>query len=540
MTASIFSGDDANKFYEIEVNIFESAFGNVKAYHTMRKELLSKEIRTQEATKKALNSAKKKSDKMMKQTEAIVKIEKQRKYLWFERFHWFISSQNYLVLGGRDQQQNSFLVRKHLLSDDLFVHSTIHGGSVVIIKNPSGGSVPIKTLNEAAQMAVCYSKSWETKVISDAYWVYSSQVSKVAPSGSYISPGSFMITGKRNFLNVHSLVLGYGLFFKISDEDAEKHKNDTRFQSTNNIDLTEQNHDYEEDVLDDVIHTTAVGETMFLQDVRMPSKKKTQKICKAPKKQSKSKSKPAQNVDKFNAPSTDVSNKKQNHIKNKHKNYTEDYEEIKKITKQLEGKTFIHDPEDKNNSDKDDDKSQIESPKSEGLDLNSNVDNQHFLEVDMSDKIIDTNSQSDCSEIEISDAEDTSNDKNKEDDENMHSTDILNSLIENPFADDEMMFCLASVAPYSAISNCRFKAKLQPGATKRGKAAKQIIHFFIQNKLTSTTEKTILKAMKDTELCQNFPGSVKITLMRVTENDQGNGNIGEKDVEETQMSKSVE
>ena len=32
----------------------------------------------------------------------------------FEKFLWFISSENFLVLGGRDQQQNELVVKRHL------------------------------------------------------------------------------------------------------------------------------------------------------------------------------------------------------------------------------------------------------------------------------------------------------------------------------------------------------------------------------------------------------------------------------------------
>lgn len=32
----------------------------------------------------------------------------------FEKFYWFISSENYLVIGGRDQQQNELVVKKYL------------------------------------------------------------------------------------------------------------------------------------------------------------------------------------------------------------------------------------------------------------------------------------------------------------------------------------------------------------------------------------------------------------------------------------------
>ena len=33
-----------------------------------------------------------------------------RRSYWFERFNWFISSENYLVISGRDMQQNEALV----------------------------------------------------------------------------------------------------------------------------------------------------------------------------------------------------------------------------------------------------------------------------------------------------------------------------------------------------------------------------------------------------------------------------------------------
>lgn len=37
-----------------------------------------------------------------------------RKPHWFERFHWFISSENYLVVSGRDAQQNELLVKRYM------------------------------------------------------------------------------------------------------------------------------------------------------------------------------------------------------------------------------------------------------------------------------------------------------------------------------------------------------------------------------------------------------------------------------------------
>lgn len=37
---------------------------------------------------------------------------KMRRTMWFEKFYWFISSENYLVICGRDAQQNELLVKR--------------------------------------------------------------------------------------------------------------------------------------------------------------------------------------------------------------------------------------------------------------------------------------------------------------------------------------------------------------------------------------------------------------------------------------------
>ena len=47
---------------------------------------------------------------------------------------------------------------------DIYVHADLHGAASVVIKNPSGKSVPPKTLNEAGNMAICYSAAWDSKV----------------------------------------------------------------------------------------------------------------------------------------------------------------------------------------------------------------------------------------------------------------------------------------------------------------------------------------------------------------------------------------
>lgn len=59
-----------------------------------------------------------------------------RKPYWFERFNWFVTSENVLVLSGRDAQQNELLVKRHLTKGDIYVHADLHGASTTIVKSP--------------------------------------------------------------------------------------------------------------------------------------------------------------------------------------------------------------------------------------------------------------------------------------------------------------------------------------------------------------------------------------------------------------------
>lgn len=76
---------------------------------------------------------------------------------------------------------------------------------------------------EAAIFECCHSHSWDLKVISSVYWVHADQVSKTAPTGLYISAGSFMIRGKRNFITPNRLELGFTLMWMLDDESLMNH-----------------------------------------------------------------------------------------------------------------------------------------------------------------------------------------------------------------------------------------------------------------------------------------------------------------------------
>jgi len=125
---------------------------------------------------------------------------------WYERFRWFHTSDDYLVLGGRDADDNEELVKKYLDGGDRFFHAQAPGAPATILK-ATGPSEPARevefseaTLQQAAQFAVSYSSVWkEGRFAGDAYMVSPEQVSKTPESGEYVEKGSFVIRGDRTY-----------------------------------------------------------------------------------------------------------------------------------------------------------------------------------------------------------------------------------------------------------------------------------------------------------------------------------------------------
>jgi predicted ribosome quality control (RQC) complex YloA/Tae2 family protein len=125
---------------------------------------------------------------------------------WYERFRWFHTSDGYLVLGGRDADDNEALVKKYLERGDRFFHAQASGAPVTILKatGPSEPATevdfPETTLRQAAQFAVSYSSVWKAgRYAGDAYMVSPDQVSKTPESGEYVEKGSFVIRGDRTY-----------------------------------------------------------------------------------------------------------------------------------------------------------------------------------------------------------------------------------------------------------------------------------------------------------------------------------------------------
>lgn len=226
-------GNDSTKMrpMTLDIDLELSAMANARRYFEQKRQAAKKEQKTISASAKVLQLTTKKTNQMLKEVAAITNINKARKVLWFEKFHWFISTENYLVIAGRDSQMNEMLVKRHLHPRDIYVHADMHGAASVVIKNPSVKEPPPKTLHEAGIMALCYSHAWEEKVITSAWWVWGDQVSKTAPTGEYLTTGAFMIRGKKKFLPPSHLVYGFGILFRLEEESVFRHAGERKIRS---------------------------------------------------------------------------------------------------------------------------------------------------------------------------------------------------------------------------------------------------------------------------------------------------------------------
>ncbi|QCC52307.1 ribosome rescue protein RqcH [Halapricum salinum] len=138
---------------------------------------------------------------------------------WYERFRWFHTSDDYLVIGGRNADQNEELVKKYLDRGDLFFHTQAHGAPATILKatGPSESAsddleIPEGSKEEAAQFAVSYSTVWkEGKYAADVYMVGHDQVTKTPESGEYLEKGSFAIRGDRTYYEDTPVGVAVGL-----------------------------------------------------------------------------------------------------------------------------------------------------------------------------------------------------------------------------------------------------------------------------------------------------------------------------------------
>ena len=138
----------------------------------------------------------------------IEKIKQQKhertKEQWYEKFRWFITSEGFLVVGGRDATSNEIIIKKHAEKNDIVFHTDMAGSPFLVIKvwgNDSTGAPGEASLQEAANATFTFSRAVKLGLsTSSVFWVRPDQVTKEANTGEYLTKGAFVIRGKTNYV----------------------------------------------------------------------------------------------------------------------------------------------------------------------------------------------------------------------------------------------------------------------------------------------------------------------------------------------------
>lgn len=115
---------------------------------------------------------------------------------------------------------------------------------------------------------------------------------------------------------------------------------------------------------------------------------------------------------------------------------------------------------------------------------------------------------------------------------------VMNSLTGSPHEDDTILYAVPVCAPYSTLADYKFRVKLLPGQSKKGKswfssfarnlsfcfllifyfeidcfsAIKSVLLYFQQEKGVTAHEKDLIRVLKDQDVSRNLPGKVKLSL----------------------------
>ncbi|MEM5853755.1 MAG: NFACT RNA binding domain-containing protein [Candidatus Aenigmatarchaeota archaeon] len=117
---------------------------------------------------------------------------------WYERYRWFFSSNDILVILGKNSRNDETILKRFTRPQDLVLHSDLKS-NFAVIRNDPGKILPAETIYEAAVFLTCYSEAWDKKLDKEkvsVFYVKPEQVEKKegAPKGV------FEIVGEKKYL----------------------------------------------------------------------------------------------------------------------------------------------------------------------------------------------------------------------------------------------------------------------------------------------------------------------------------------------------
>ncbi|KAB1278166.1 Nuclear export mediator factor NEMF [Camelus dromedarius] len=528
----------------VDVDLSLSAYANAKKYYDHKRYAAKKTQKTVEAAEKTP--------------------------VGFEKFLWFISSENYLIIGGRDQQQNEIIVKRYLTPGHL----------------------------------------------------KASYVSKTAPTGEYLTTGSFMIRGKKNFLPPSYLMMGFSFLFKVDESCVWRHRGERKVRvqdedmetlasctseliseemeqldggDSSSEEDKEELHETPAEVelvtqIDQEDITIQSGGDELNEELIQEESSEDGESEEMVKDQEPAGEVKAEGEETLNYPDTTIdlshlqsqrslqkltskeesSNMSDNKLQSRRHLSAKERREMKKkkVTsdsgdleivegKDKEKENTLHIETHQNTSrnvpavqpmkrgqkskmkkmkekykDQDEEERELIMKLLGSAGSNKEEKGKKGKKGKIKDEPVKKQPQKprggqrasesikketpslDVTTHELQDlaVDDPHDDKEEQDlDQQGNEENLFDSLTGQPHPEDVILFAIPICAPYTTMANYKYKVKLTPGVQKKGKAAKTALNSFMHSKEATTREKDLFRSVKDTDLSRNIPGKVKVS-----------------------------
>ena len=121
---------------------------------------------------------------------------------WFERYRWFHSIDNTLVVAGKSQRNSETILKRYVKPADLILHAEIPEAPIAVVKNPAEQQLSAEAVYEAAILVATYSSAWRDKIETEkvsVFYVMPEQVSLLQRAGS--KQAEIKFEGERKILD---------------------------------------------------------------------------------------------------------------------------------------------------------------------------------------------------------------------------------------------------------------------------------------------------------------------------------------------------
>lgn len=470
-----------NSGVAVWIDLSLSPYANASLYFDTKKNAESKQIKVEKSTNIALKNAEKKINRDLKENlkQESETLKQIRPKFWFEKFYWFVSSDGYLCLAGRDDSQTDMIYFRHFNDNDFYVSADMEGSLKVFIKNPfKGEDIPPSTLMQAGIFAVSSSSAWNSKAIVSAWVVNGTQVSKKDFDDTLIGRGAFNIRGKKEYLPPAQLSMGLGFYLLADSETTSKYKTGREAREKEHglkivMDAKKQDLDVEKLKLKEMQNS--------MEDVSV-NDEGTQASAQAAVEGVGESSESTDDTSIILESKTEVKKVRGKKAKMKKiaSKYADQDEEEKLLRLDALGTLKqIRQNEQKKEEEKkrEIERQQAKYKQSEASERRKKQDTREYF------KYLTQETNEDESSV-------------------TNYLEILDSFISKSQVNDQFIAAVPVFAPWSSLGKFKYKVKIMPGIGKKGKAVNDAINYFVNRKMDDSSTDTDLDWPRERELIE--------------------------------------